>query len=142
MPGGRDRLGEGPKRQAAEALKQHGWVLFYLDDIASDLSAFHRIDDAGRMEAAVFFTLAARLPAYSGVLAARLAAENRGKKPAARGRGGSVTYERGSGRENRASTADIAPPLTAGAAAALNMQLGAQFFRITKVTPEAVTAGG
>lgn len=84
----------------------------------------------------MFFRLAARLPAYSGVLAARIAAEKRGNRSSG-GRQRPVTYERGSGHENRASTADSAPPLTSGAAAALNMQMGGNWFRVTKVTPEA-----
>lgn len=110
-------------------------MLGYLDDIASDLSVFHRITDAGEMEAPVFFMLARRLPAYQGVLAARLAAEGNGK-----GGGGRApaSYERGSGRENRAATAAAAPPLTAGMAAGLNMQLGGQWIRHTVLPP----AGG
>lgn len=88
----------------------------------------------------MFFTLAARLPAYQGVLAARMAAEERAKRPAGRQRSGGrpVSYDRGSGQENRASTASAAPPLTAGMAAVLNMQLGPGFVRHTVIKP----AGG
>jgi hypothetical protein len=50
-------------------------VISYLDDLASDFSAFHRIDDIEAMDAVRFFKLAVRLPAYAGVLAARALAE-------------------------------------------------------------------
>lgn len=89
----------------------------------------------------MFFTLAVRLPAYSGVLAARLAAEERGGRPRARRDGGSGSYEKGSRAFNRASTAAAAPPVTAGQVAALNMQLGGQFFSYRQV-PAAEAAGG
>jgi hypothetical protein len=97
-------------------------VTDYLDDIASDLSAFHRIDDAGEMEAAVFFALAARLPAYRGVMAAVAQREHgqRGR-PAPR-------YDRASAMANNARAAPSAPVATAGSLAALNAQLGGQWF--------------
>lgn len=46
------------------------WVLDCLTEVASDLSVFHRINDANGLEAAVFFALAQRLPVYSGAVAA------------------------------------------------------------------------
>jgi hypothetical protein len=46
-------------------------VLKHLDDIESDLSAFHRIDNMWEMEAGRFFRLAYRLPAYQGAMRAR-----------------------------------------------------------------------
>lgn len=49
-------------------------MLHHLDDIESDLSAFHRIDDMWAMEAGRFFRFAYRLPAYQGAMRAR--AEN------------------------------------------------------------------
>lgn len=51
------------------------WTLDYEDDIASDLSAFHRIDDPMTLDGPRYFMLAERLPAYAGVLQARLMAE-------------------------------------------------------------------
>ena len=51
------------------------WVLEYLDDIESDMSVFHRVDDIHGMESERFFRFATRLPAYEGVLAARIAQE-------------------------------------------------------------------
>lgn len=43
--------------------------------MCSDLSAVHGIRDASRLDSATFFTLAYRLPAYQGVIAARAAAQ-------------------------------------------------------------------
>lgn len=50
-------------------------MLDHLDDIASDMSVFHRIDDIYAMDGARFFTLAPRLPAYPGVMQVRVQAE-------------------------------------------------------------------
>lgn len=47
------------------------WTLDYEADIASDLSAFHRIDDPMTIDGPRYFSLAPRLSAYSGVMAAR-----------------------------------------------------------------------
>jgi hypothetical protein len=49
-------------------------VLDHLDDIASDMSVFHRIDDISELDGPSFLRLAWRLPAYTGVMAARVAA--------------------------------------------------------------------
>jgi hypothetical protein len=51
------------------------WVLDYLDDIESDMSAFHRVNDIYELDGPLFFSRAIRLPAYQGVLAARVAEE-------------------------------------------------------------------
>lgn len=48
------------------------WTVDYEADIASDLSAFHRIDDPMTIDGPRYFTLAPRLGAYSGVIAARM----------------------------------------------------------------------
>lgn len=47
------------------------WTTEHEADIASDLSAFHRIDDPMQIDGPRYFSLAIRLAAYSGVLAAR-----------------------------------------------------------------------
>lgn len=47
------------------------WTVDYEADIASDLSAFHRIDDPMTIDGPRYFSLAPRLSAYSGVMAAR-----------------------------------------------------------------------
>jgi hypothetical protein len=56
-------------------VNQVAWMLDYLDDIASDLSAFHRIDDATALDGPTFLKLAWRLPAYTGVMQSRALAE-------------------------------------------------------------------
>jgi hypothetical protein len=52
-------------------------MLDHLDDIASDMSAFHRIDDVTRLSGPAFFKLAWRLPAYAGVMQSRAVAASR-----------------------------------------------------------------
>lgn len=59
-------------------------MLEYLPDLESDFSVFHRIDDIYSMPSARFFTFATRLPAYQGVLAARVMAEQEQQNPASR----------------------------------------------------------
>jgi hypothetical protein len=81
------------------------------------------------MEAAVFFRLAFRLPAYRGVMAAVVARESREqdgpRRPASRQ---PARYERSSAMANNARAAEAAPPATAGQLATLNAQLGSQWF--------------
>ncbi|MGI8333480.1 hypothetical protein ACRYCC_26305 [Actinomadura scrupuli] len=52
---------------------QVAWVLDYLGDLESDMSAIHRIDDMYAMPGPRFFRLAARIGAYDGAVANRLA---------------------------------------------------------------------
>ena len=96
------------------------------------MSAIHRIDDAGEMEAAVFFKLISRLPAYDGVLAARIRAETQDDEPQGRRPAASASASNGY-RKNRPSTADTAPAATGAQLAALNAQLGSQWFSHAKV---------
>lgn len=56
-------------------LSQVAWVVRYLPDIESDMSAFHRVDDVRLMPGPRFFSLARRLGTYQGAMAARLHAE-------------------------------------------------------------------
>ena len=56
-------------------LSQVAWVVRYLPDIESDMSAFHRVDDVYLMPGPRFFSLARRLGTYQGAMAARLHAE-------------------------------------------------------------------
>lgn len=44
------------------------WVLDFRDDVESDLSALHRVDDMAAMPARRFFALVNRLGAYSGAV--------------------------------------------------------------------------
>lgn len=62
----------------------------YWGDVVSDLSVFHRVDDPQGMPAHRLFMLAERLPAYQGVLAARLEQERDTTQPAVAGRSGGV----------------------------------------------------
>lgn len=48
------------------------WVLGSLDDLESDFSVFHRVDDMYALPAPKFFRQASRLFAYDGVLRRRL----------------------------------------------------------------------
>lgn len=52
---------------------------YYLRDLESDFSVFHRVDDIYSMPAARFFMLAYRIAAYDGMLARRIQAENEGR---------------------------------------------------------------
>lgn len=47
------------------------WITEYEADVESDLSAFHRIDDPMTISGPRYFSLAVRLSAYAGVMAAR-----------------------------------------------------------------------
>lgn len=64
-----------------ERTAQLAWVLDHLDDIASDLSVFHRIDDVDAMDGPTYFRLAWRLAAYQGVMQARAIATRDEKQP-------------------------------------------------------------
>lgn len=57
------------------------WVLAYIDEVCSDFSVYHRIDDVDRLDAPTFFRLAKLLPAYNGALAARIAERERQQQP-------------------------------------------------------------
>lgn len=48
------------------------WILDYLDDIESDLSAVHRVDDMGSMPAGRFVRLVERLWHYPGAVRSRV----------------------------------------------------------------------
>lgn len=77
------------------------WLPAYLDDVESDLSAFHRIDDMYALDGPTLLRLAIRLPAYEGVLRARAMAEAADEEkaspasraPQARQPGGGMQYD-------------------------------------------------
>jgi hypothetical protein len=50
------------------------WVVDHLEDLESDLSVFHRIDNLHTLDGPRFFRLALRIFAYDGVMSSRLAA--------------------------------------------------------------------
>lgn len=87
-------------------------MLDHLDDVISDLSVFHRIDDVNELEPAVFFALAQRLPLYQGVMAARV----HGAAPQA-------VEPRSERRvEGEPVTGSTVPPLTSAALGQINAQ--------------------
>src|ERR1700754_4328631 len=53
--------------------KNLSWIYEHWEDIVSDLSVFHRIDDVAALAITRFLMLAVRLSAYSGALRARFA---------------------------------------------------------------------
>lgn len=57
-------------------------MLDCLDDLESDFSVFHRVDDMYSLDAPRFFRLANRIVAYQGVLRLRVEAEARERQEA------------------------------------------------------------
>lgn len=55
--------------------QQIGWVLRHLDDLESDFSVFHRIDDMRAMPGPKFLKYAWRIAAYDGMMARRIEAQ-------------------------------------------------------------------
>lgn len=97
-------------------------MLDYLPDIASDLSRFHRIDDANTLEAPVFFALVRRLSAYGGMIAARL------QMQAEPGRVDTAAQQ-----AKRPEPAPVTPQVLRE----LNAKLGANAFSFAAVSPDA-----
>lgn len=91
--------------------------------------------------------LAARLAAYNGAVAARIATERREKGPRqGRGRGRTRTvsaprYEANSPMVNNARTADSAPPAGREDFARLNAQLGGTWFSYRTVGGDGAAGG-
>ena len=56
-------------------------MLDYLDDLESDFSRFHRIDDIYQLDGPRFFRMAWRISAYGGVMSMRLDAQQREAQP-------------------------------------------------------------
>jgi hypothetical protein len=50
------------------------WVVDHLEDIESDFAVLHRVDDPLSLPGPEFFRKASRLPAYRGVMRARVEA--------------------------------------------------------------------
>lgn len=69
------------------------WTQDHLDDIASDLSVFHRIDDWTKMRAADYFDKAERLGAYAGVIQARATIEQEQHSKTTPATGASPRYQ-------------------------------------------------
>lgn len=49
------------------------WVLDHLEDLESDFSVLHRVEDMYSLDGPQFFRKAMRMAAYQGVMAARVA---------------------------------------------------------------------
>lgn len=64
------------------------WITEHEADVASDLSAFHRIDDPMTLDGPRYFSLATRLIAYAGICQAiylyEREEEKKGNRPATR----------------------------------------------------------
>ena len=58
-------------REASVRVGEVSWVLDYLDDLESDFSVLHRVDDIYSMPGAKFLRMACRITAYVGVMQAR-----------------------------------------------------------------------
>jgi len=58
-------------REASVRVGEVAWVLDYLDDLESDFSVLHRVDDIYSMPGARFLRLARRITAYAGVMQVR-----------------------------------------------------------------------
>jgi hypothetical protein len=67
------------------------WTIEHEADIASDLSAFHRVDDPLSIDGPRYFSLAQRLTAYSGVLGALAAERERRKRDGEGGASGTAS---------------------------------------------------
>ena len=57
------------------------WILDHFEDVASDLSVFHRVDDWRELPSSRFFVWAERLPAYDGAVRLVLMAEQQPTLP-------------------------------------------------------------
>lgn len=60
------------------------WTIEHEADIASDLSAFHRVDDPMTLDGPTYFSRAHRLAAYAGVMQSRVIAQQQEDAPAPR----------------------------------------------------------
>jgi hypothetical protein len=79
-------------------------VLDYLDDLESDFSVLHRVDDMYGMPADRFFRFAVRLPAYDGVMTARI---SQGQPQQQRQEGGGQVATGDGGRQVGSSRAAL-----------------------------------
>lgn len=59
-----------------ERLSAVGWFLVHLDDVLSDMSVLHRVDDLDSVPADVFLPRMVRLALYEGAIRFRLQAES------------------------------------------------------------------
>lgn len=75
----------------------------HLDDVCSDMSVFHRIDDITELDAVTFWKLAWRLPSYQGSMAVVVQELQEQQQDGMST--GSASYQAGSRRETVQGTA-------------------------------------
>lgn len=63
--------GGRPVKKLSERVRQIGWTGAYLEDVRSDLSVLHRVDDLEALPGPRLFSYVWRLMAYQGVIANR-----------------------------------------------------------------------
>lgn len=73
-------------RRPSDLLEKRIWVIKYLGDIESDLSAFHRVDDFEDISSRRFFLFVDRLLSYKGALRFTAEQEAEESKKSATGR--------------------------------------------------------
>lgn len=83
--------------RAAEVL----WVTNHMEDLESDFSAIHRVDEMLELPSVKFFKFASRIFAYEGVMAAR--AEEQRRKP---GRGNASNRHVSTSTTNKAGAGE------------------------------------
>ena len=79
------------------------WTTEHEADIASDLSAFHRVDDPLSIDGPRYFTLAQRLGAYAGVMAAIYTERQRREREGENGAPSAAPGRSGAGQTSRVS---------------------------------------
>ena len=79
------------------------WTTEHEADIASDLSAFHRVDDPLSIDGPRYFTLAQRLGAYAGVMAAIYTERQRREREGESGARRPAPGRSGAGQTSRVS---------------------------------------
>lgn len=82
------------------------WVLDHLEDLDADFLAFYRIDGIESLTGPRFLSLALRVFAYQGVMAARATAEQEARNPT-RGALTAVTSREGGVKQVESSKAAI-----------------------------------
>jgi len=72
-----DRIG-ALAGQHAEAACHLSWIAEFWEDIVSDMSVYHRVDDLAALTITRFLSLVVRLSAYGGALRTRFTAQTAG----------------------------------------------------------------
>lgn len=67
-------------------VRQISWVLGHLDNLRSDFSVLHRVDEIEQLPAPRFFAYCYRMSSYTGVMAGVVARQIEARGSASRGR--------------------------------------------------------